>query len=151
MVKQLLNLLQQSWPFVFCACPIMFKSLNDYLTQLAFILGDKWTGYIIFVLLLGIVHISVYCYSFYAKARNLNAKLNENFRNFLKPVPGKGYSIDTRFNEPVCPACAKQDKETFLHFLPARFKHAHDVLMCDVCKHIIGLDTCAAKEMEAVK
>lgn len=146
MVKQLLSLLGKTWPLVLGACPIMFKPLNDYLTQLACFLGVEWTGYILFVLLLGIVHISVYCYTFYAKARNLNDKLNENFKNFLEPVSGKGYSIDTRFNEPVCPACANQGKETFLRFLPARFTDAHDILMCDVCKHIIGLDTCAAKE-----
>lgn len=78
--------------------------------------------------------------------RSLTEKLNNDFKKHLKPVPGRGYCIDTRFNEPVCPACANQGKETFLRFLPARFTSAHDVLMCDVCKHIIGLDTCAAKE-----
>lgn len=77
--------------------------------------------------------------------RALTQKLSENFRNYLKPVSGKGYCIDVRFNEPICPKCAMQEKESFMRFCPARFTYAHDILMCDICKHIVLLDTCAAK------
>lgn len=85
-----------------------------------------------------------------AHIRSLTGKLNDDFKKHLKPVPCRGYCIDTRFNEPVCPVCDQRGHESFMRFLPARFSYAHDVLMCDVCKHIIGLDSCSAKATENI-
>ena len=70
----------------------------------------------------------------------------KSFKSYLRPVSGKGYCIDKRFNEPVCPKCAANDAETFLQVLRSKNPGYNDSLFCGVCCFSTELDSCWIKE-----
>ena len=67
------------------------------------------------------------------------------FKSFLMPVQGKGYCIDKRFKEPVCPKCATDNAETFMRFIPSQNQNGTDILYCNVCGCVVDLCTCSAQ------
>lgn len=72
--------------------------------------------------------------------RILSKKLSEDFHIYLKPVPSKGYCIDTRFNEPVCPNCAATGVESFLKIVrQPKGCEFNDNVFCGVCRFHIEL------------
>ncbi len=135
-------------PSLMSAVPLIayFNAVADTLRLLGWRFVTVMFSSLLFVL--GRALVSLHKAS--SRISNLTGKLDDDFRKHLKPVPGRGYCIDTRFNEPVCPVCDQHGHEAFMRFLPARLPYAHDVLMCDVCKHIIGLDSCSAKATENI-
>ena len=71
---------------------------------------------------------------------------HKNFKSFLRPVQGKGYCVDVRYDEPVCPGCAAKDAETFMRFIPSHSPQNADILFCNVCNCVVDLETCSAKQ-----
>lgn len=88
--------------------------------------------------------IAFFVLSFYT--RKYWIEYHKNFKSFLRPMPGKGYCVDVRFDEPVCPGCAAKDAETFMRHVPSHDPNGTDILLCNVCNCVVDLGTCAAKQ-----
>ena len=72
----------------------------------------------------------------------------KSFKAYLVPVSGKGYCIDKRYNEPVCPKCAANGAETFLQVIKSRNPDFNDSLSCGVCYFSTELESCWIKDRD---
>lgn len=95
--------------------------------------------------------VALFVLAFYSRQYWLSC--HKSFKAFLRPVKGKGYCIDTRYDEPVCPKCAANGAETFLRVSTSMNPDFNDILFCGVCHFSIEIESCWIKEhgSEAVK